>query len=61
MQLLQGLQCAHDRIIHREAQRLVLGIIAALNDGRIAAGKPSLEDVADLLDIDPSLLRKFNR
>ena len=35
------LQDAHDRVVHREARKLVLGIIRAFRSGRLQSGKIS--------------------
>jgi hypothetical protein len=59
--VLHGLQNAHDRIVHNEAKRLVLGIIRASRAGKIKSGEISRKVLADTLGVSNREMRELER
>ena len=52
--ILMGLQNAHDRIVNREADRMLIGLINGIRDGKLTAAKAK-----ELFDINPEALQEL--
>jgi hypothetical protein len=59
--LIQGLQCAHDAIVRREAQLLVLKLLRWLQAGKLNNGTVQPDQLAELFGVSTDDLQELER
>lgn len=55
-EVLMGLQNAHDRIVNQEANRMLVGLVKAIRDGKVTAAQAKA-----LFDMDPEALEAISK